>query len=754
MNVVEGLKSNIVRFVMRSKNIFRNIILVVYVAVIYLNVIFPATGDLDLSFGTSGIVRTDISGANDYPSALKIQTDGKIVVAGYTQVSGSNFNIFVSRYNLDGSPDTQFGTNGIVITDIMGHANDQAFDLVIQPNDGKILVVGTTNDITNNSAYTDVAILRYNANGTLDSTFGNTGIAGISMIAPDGRGLNGRFGFNFVGNSIALQSNGQIVVAGYAAYFSIFQDGLVFRLNSDGRLDNSFGTSLPNETRGLVAVDLRAADSLNKIIVLNNQKIAVAGSTYSGVNSASFDYLAVRFDSNGLIDNTFNNNGTLLVDFGGNISNDQAYDMIMQPDGKLLVTGFSDESNDYECSAARININGTLDSTFGGGDGLVNFNIGPSRDRCFGVVVQPNGRILLSGIVRNSPITFFEYAFIKLNSDGTLDRTFGRGSGISRIGYSNGFVGESLNPLVLQKDGKIVSVGKGGTSTLDIMLLRVQNQSGSPFIDFDGDSKTDISIYRPSLGQWWYSRSSDNGTRAFQFGTTTDKIVPADYTGDGKTDIATFTPTTGTWNILRSEDSTFYGFPFGTSGDIAAPADYDGDGKADPAVFRTSNSTWFINKSSGGTTIQQFGTTGDKPVVADYDGDGKADLAIYRVALGQWWRVNSSDGSNRAFTFGTATDKPIQGDYTGDGKADIAFFRPTSGEWFVLRSEDSSFYSFPFGASGDIPSSGDYDGDGKFDAAVFRPTNVTWFINRSTAGTQIVGFGANGDLPVPNAFVP
>jgi hypothetical protein len=272
--------------------------------------------------------------------------------------------------------------------------------------------------------------------------------------------------------------------------------------------------------------------------------------------------------------------------------------------------------------------------------------------------------------------------------------------------------------------------------------------------DFDGDAKTDISIFRPNVAQWWYLRSSDNANRAFQFGNSTDKIVPADYTGDGKTDIATFTPTTGFWNILRSEDSTFYGFPFGTNGDIAAPADYDGDGKADPAVFRTSNSTWFISKSSGGTTIQQFGATGDKPVVADYDGDGKADLAIYRVALGQWWRLNSSDGTNRAFTFGTPTDKPIQGDYTGDGKADLAFFRPSTGEWFVLRSEDSTFYAFPFGVNSDIPATGDYDGDGRADAAVFRPSAATWFLNRSTAGTQIVGFGANGDQPVPNAFVP
>jgi hypothetical protein len=272
--------------------------------------------------------------------------------------------------------------------------------------------------------------------------------------------------------------------------------------------------------------------------------------------------------------------------------------------------------------------------------------------------------------------------------------------------------------------------------------------------DFDGDHKTDLSIFRPNLGQWWYSRSSDNSARAFSFGSSTDKIVPGDYTGDGKTDIAVFTPSTGFWSILRSEDSSFYAYPFGSNGDIAAPADYDADGKTDSAIFRPSSSTWFISKSSGGTTIQQFGTTGDVPAVGDYDGDGKADLAIYRVSLGEWWYVRSSDGTNRAFQFGTSTDKPVQGDYTGDGKTDVAFFRPSTGFWYILRSEDGSFYGFPFGTSTDIPASGDYDGDGKFDPTVFRPSSATWFIGGSTAGTLIQTFGTTGDLPVPSAFVP
>ena len=153
--------------------------------------------------------------------------------------------------------------------------------------------------------------------------------------------------------------------------------------------------------------------------------------------------------------------------------------------------------------------------------------------------------------------------------------------------------------------------------------------------------------------------------------------------------------------------------------------------------------------------IFQFGIAGDQPVVADYDGDGKADVGIFRQGAGgaEWWIQRSTAGS-LAMQFGSNTDKAVQGDYTGDGKADVAVWRPSTGQWLIVRSEDFSFYGFPFGANGDVVAPGDYDGDGKFDATVFRGSSATWFIARSTAGTQIVQFGANGDRPIANAFVP
>ena len=332
-------------------------------------------------------------------------------------------------------------------------------------------------------------------------------------------------------------------------------------------------------------------------------------------------------------------------------------------------------------------------------------------------------------------------------SDSAWLTTTSTGNGNGAVNYS-----VAANTSSASRTGTITAGGQVHTVTQAGTTTTVTHR---PF-DFDGDGKTDISIFRPAPGEWWYLKSSNGGNAALQFGASTDKIVPADYTGDGKTDFAFFRPSNGQWFILRSEDFSFFAFPFGVGTDVPVPADYDGDGKADAAVFRPSTLTWFINKSTGGTDILTFGAAGDKPVVGDYDGDGKADIAIYRNngGVSEWWIRRSSNASVFAVQFGNSTDKVVQGDYTGDGKADIAIWRPSNGNWFILRSEDFSFYSFPFGTSTDVPTPGDYDGDGRQDAAVFRPSNSMWFVQRSTAGTLIQGFGIAGDLAVPNAFVP
>jgi hypothetical protein len=293
------------------------------------------------------------------------------------------------------------------------------------------------------------------------------------------------------------------------------------------------------------------------------------------------------------------------------------------------------------------------------------------------------------------------------------------------------------------------------TGNLFLTWNRYQDESLGRF-SFDGDGRGDISIFRPSNGQWWINNSSTNSTVAATFGTPGDQPVPADYTGDGKVDVAFWRPSTGTWYILRSEDSSFYSIPFGTNGDIPVSGRFDNDMAADIAIFRPSNATWYIRQSRNSQAlIQQFGLTGDIPVPADYDGDGRADMAIYRPSNGQWW-LNRSSAGVIAATFGTATDKPTIGDYTGDGRTDIAFWRPSSGEWFILRSEDSSYYSFPFGISTDIPAPADYNGDGRFDQAVFRGSEGTWYIKQSGGLGEVLikQFGIAGDRPTENSYIP
>lgn len=300
-----------------------------------------------------------------------------------------------------------------------------------------------------------------------------------------------------------------------------------------------------------------------------------------------------------------------------------------------------------------------------------------------------------------------------------------------------------------------------GTITINGQEVHTINQAGrspgsaKPF-DFDGDLKTDISIYRPSLGEWWIQRSSNGTIFAATFGTGTDKIVPADYTGDGKTDIAIWRPSTREWFILRSENGTYYSGVFGAPTDIPAPGDFDLDGRADLVVFRPSQGVWYIFNSSNETVSTIiFGQNGDVPVVADYDGDNRADAAVFRPSTGVWWLRRSSLGVI-AFQFGNSGDKPAPGDYTGNGTADVAFFRPVSGEWFILRTDNQTYYSGNFGMNGDRPVPGDYDGDGRHDPAVFRPSTSTWYVQRSTDinNPLIQRFGIPGDIPVPSAYVP
>lgn len=342
-------------------------------------------------------------------------------------------------------------------------------------------------------------------------------------------------------------------------------------------------------------------------------------------------------------------------------------------------------------------------------------------------------------------------------SSGTVSVTTGSGCAWSAVS-NNEWI--ALNTGASGNGGGAVTysisansgAARTGTITIAGNTFIVNQFSGSvsfansTAFDFDGDGKADISVYRPSTGEW-HLFNSQSGYSAAQFGSSSDKIVAADYDGDGRFDLAVYRG--GTWYIQRSQ-AGFTGFAFGLPDDVPVPADYDGDGKGDAAVFRPSNGTWYINRSSLGFTGMQFGISTDKPVVGDYDGDGKADIAVYRPSNGTWYIQRSQSGFTGA-QFGEAADKVVPADYDGDGKTDIAVYRPSNGTWYLLNSSNNQFVGAQFGLATDLPVPADYDGDRKVDIAVFR--NGTWYINRSQAGFTGASFGTAADKPVANSFI-
>ena len=733
----------------------------------FLSIRYNTNGSLDTSYNGSGIVNTAVTASDDEANAMVIQPDGKIVLVGFSLTSASNFDFALVRYNSDGSLDSSFDNDGISLIELK-NAVDIVLDIAVQP-DGKIVSVGYGANI-----YRDIALTRYNPDGSLDTSFGNNGIVSTSLgnvssqannvvIQPDGKILvssnlylpnNGSnnvvirynsdgsldtsfggsgivtFGFgsnNDYLNKIILQPDGKIVAVGYADY-----NVALARLNNDGSLDTTFNGS------GKVLTSVGNSSSQgNSAAIQTDGKIVVAGTTY---NSGSLDdFLVVRYNSDGSLDTTFDNDGIAITSLDP--GNDVANAVAIQSDGKIVAAGYSRTN----FALVRYNADGSLDASFDG-DGKVitpvgnTYNYNQIRD----LVIQPNGKIVVagSGIIDN-----FEGEVFRYNTDGSLDNSFGVGGEvISQIGNGP----SEFFAVALQSDGKIIAGGYSDNgANFDFTLVRYfggEASANRTAFDFDGDGKSDISVFRPD-NSVWYLLNSNSGFTGLQFGVSTDKIVPADYDGDGKTDIAVYR--SGVWYLNRSS-AGFVGITFGESTDIPQPADFDGDGKAELVVYRPSNGTWYVlNLVSNQFTAYQFGTAEDKPVVSDYDGDGKADYAVFRPSNGNWYFQRSQLGF-LGVHFGESIDKPVPADYDGDGKTDVAVFRPSNATWYLLKSQDG-FTEFRFGISTDLPTAADYDGDGKADIAVFR--SGIWYLQQTTAGFTGIQFGVATDKPVPNAFV-
>jgi uncharacterized delta-60 repeat protein len=681
-----------------------------------------AAGTLDTCFGTGGKVVTEVTPDRDFARALAIQPDGKIVVAGIAGYSAgsNNADFLVVRYNSDGSLDTTFDSDGIAITDFgFGLVDDDyCRGVAVQP-DGKIVLAGRSQVSPTTYAF---ALIRYNSDGSPDTSFSEDGKAQFEMAA-----IIEMYGF-------ALQPDGKMVVGGRYFADGAFT-GLVVRFNSDGSLDSSFGTN------GTTSASVSGVFS---VALQTDGKILVAGTQGTDTNPA---FALGRLNTNGSADLSFGNGG--LVIHHPTVA-DQTWFVRSRFDNQIFLGGYSSvNQGDPRGTILRFNADGSF------GQGVIR----PEENAFWSMTFQPDGKALAVGA---SHLPFSGFTVTRYVDIGTRDASFNGGAAYVKFLSSAVSEASSVNAIAMTRDNKIIAAGSvtehtNTTSGWRLAIAKLHSGLRAPAperFDFDGDQKADLSIFRPSSGEWWTLRSSTGAVEVAQFGSQTDKVTPGDYTGDGKTDVAVWRPSTGEWFILRSEDSSYYSVPFGTSGDIPRPSDFDGDGKTDLVVYRPSSNVWYRINSIGIGSFLQFGISGDHPLAGDFDGDAKSDPAVFRPSTGEWWYRSSIDHSDRSFRWGSAADTPVPADFDGDAKTDFAVYRASTGVWYRLNSSDGSIRIDHFGLAEDRPVPADYDGDGRADIALFRPSMGVWYMIRSSSGFAAIQFGTQNDIPSPSALLP
>jgi uncharacterized delta-60 repeat protein len=389
-----------------------------------------APGDLDASFGTGGKVTTSIgfqAGAAD----IAVQPDGKVVAAGYAYTESGGYDFAVARYLPNGTLDTSFSGDGKQFVNIGGES-DYAHALILQP-DGKIVVVGEAFDP--DTLFSLFGAIRLNADGSLDTTFSGDGKQTIdfgtesssawdAVLQPDGKIVMGGemnsdfalarlntdgsldltfsddglttadFGTLEAALGLALGSDGRIVMVGSNTKpiaIGFGSDFAVASFNPDGSPDNTFSGD------GKVTTDLGGDfNDASSVVVQSDGKLLVVGNTFLNGTPATSSFALVRYLPDGSLDTTFSGDGMQTTDFGGD---DFARDVVLQPDGKIVVVGSSDGSA-AGFVISRYNANGSLDTTFSGdGKQATDF---ADDESASAVALQPDGKIVAAGGVCQS----------------------------------------------------------------------------------------------------------------------------------------------------------------------------------------------------------------------------------------------------------------------------------------------------------------------------------------------------------------
>jgi uncharacterized delta-60 repeat protein len=405
-----------------------------------------APGQLDPSFGAGGTVVTEFPSSYSGARAVAVQADGRIVAAGFAHTNDSIISDFaLTRYDASGALDPTFGTGGRVRTDFGGRF-DEALAVAAQP-DGRVVVAGSSSDANGS----DMAVARYNIDGTLDVSFEGDGMALVD------------FGSEASARAVALQPDGRIVLAGWVSHpvgaGCCVSDFALARLTSAGALDNSFGSDGRAVTDFLPGAD-NGHDAAQAVLVQADGRILAAGAGVAGV--VSVDFAVARYLADGSLDPTFSDDGLVTTDFVGYF--DEIRDLAVDTGGRIVTGGQSCEfpgNSDEVCDfgLVRYTSNGMLDQRFGR-QGRIRTDLGADvGEGIRGVVVQTDDRIVAAGDTSGPGAS--DVGLTRYRANGRLDRSFGvNGVVITPVSPSTDEVGG----LALQADGRLVVAGTTAVS--------------------------------------------------------------------------------------------------------------------------------------------------------------------------------------------------------------------------------------------------------------------------------------------------
>jgi uncharacterized delta-60 repeat protein len=423
-----------------------------------------SAGALDPTFGHGGIGGG--SGFNSSAAAVLVQPDGKVIVAGMSAgIDTSSF--VVERYTKTGILDQTFGSGGeaSVWFNLGAESFEGATGLALQPN-GKIIVVGTAGSIMHDSEF---AVARLNANGTLDTSFGDNGTVLTSFGTP-----SSNFRVDSSASGVALQSDGKIVVVGSAMFtwekgppppgFTLYTDFAVARYDTNGKLDQGFGNGGEVLTSFSPLVPGHPPDQASGVVIQKDGKIVVVGTAQGfsevpaqggmslNLQIETSQIALARYNTNGSLDSSFGTNGMVLTSVP-NATDSTTAGIALTGSGEIVVAGTARG----RFALAEYTTSGKLDPTFGAGGTVTTAILGTQSSSAAGLVITPGGKIVVAGTASLTG-NRSDFALVRYSASGTLDSQFGKnGTVLTAVGTN-----ASANAIALQSDGKMVVAGSGG----------------------------------------------------------------------------------------------------------------------------------------------------------------------------------------------------------------------------------------------------------------------------------------------------